>query len=168
MFNLGKKDSDGKQVRLEHRGKNVRVSRTGRVSVRAEKKVGRFNFTANSSKGFRLSTRLFKGFRLAFQNGRMQFIGRWKSGPLGMNVSRSGVSLSFKNGLGTLNMTSPRYSSIKVLGFQFRGIKAVLGQTGYIAVLCAIYVVAFLTWLVCFIATFPFKELRSKITSDAD
>jgi hypothetical protein len=155
-------------VRLEHRGKNVRVSRTGGVSVRAEKKVGRFNFTANSSKGVRVSRRLFKGFRLAFQNGRMQFIGRWKSGPLGMNVSRSGVSLSFKNGLGTLNMTKPRYSSIKIVGFQFRGMKAVFGQLGYIAVLSVIYAAAFLTWLVCFIAIFPFKAIRSDKVTEAD
>ena len=29
MFGLGKKDKDGKQVRVEHRGKYTRASRTG-------------------------------------------------------------------------------------------------------------------------------------------
>lgn len=39
MFGLGKKDEDGKQVRIEHRGKYTRASRTGGVAVRGEKKV---------------------------------------------------------------------------------------------------------------------------------
>lgn len=40
MFGLGKKDKDGRQVRIEHRGKNIRASRTGGVAARVEKKVG--------------------------------------------------------------------------------------------------------------------------------
>ncbi len=40
MFGLGKKNEDGKQVRIEHRGKFTRASRTGGVAVRGEKKVG--------------------------------------------------------------------------------------------------------------------------------
>ena len=36
MFGLGKKDEDGKQVRIEHRGKYARASRSGGVSVRGE------------------------------------------------------------------------------------------------------------------------------------
>lgn len=34
MFGLGKMDEDGKQVRIEHRGKYMRASRTGGVAVR--------------------------------------------------------------------------------------------------------------------------------------
>jgi hypothetical protein len=40
MFGLGRKDKDGKQVRIEHRGKYTRASRTGGVALRAEKKLG--------------------------------------------------------------------------------------------------------------------------------
>ena len=35
MFGLGKMDEDGNQVRIEHRGKYTRASRTGGVAVRA-------------------------------------------------------------------------------------------------------------------------------------
>ena len=34
MFGLGHKDKDGKQVRIEHRGKYTRASRTGGVALR--------------------------------------------------------------------------------------------------------------------------------------
>lgn len=37
MFGLGRKDKDGKQVRIEHRGKYTRASRTGGVALRTEK-----------------------------------------------------------------------------------------------------------------------------------
>lgn len=70
MFCLGKKDSDGKQVRIEHRGKFTRASRTGGLAVRAEKKVGPVNLIANSSQGLRASTRIANGTRVALQNGR--------------------------------------------------------------------------------------------------
>lgn len=54
MFSLGRKDKDGKQVRIEHRGKYTRASRTGGVALRAEKKLGPVNSTANTSDGIRL------------------------------------------------------------------------------------------------------------------
>ena len=109
MIGLGKKDEDGKQVRIEHRGKYTRASRTGGVAVRAEKKIGSVNVTANSSKGVRASTRIANGTRVALQNGRVQLIGRWRAGPFGFNLSKTGVSASVKNKAGTFNFLKPQY-----------------------------------------------------------
>lgn len=58
MFGLGKKDKDGKQVRIEQRGKYTRASGTGGDALRAERKLGPVNATANTSDGFRLSSRV--------------------------------------------------------------------------------------------------------------
>ena len=76
MFGLGRKDKDGKQVRIEHRGKYTRASRTGGVALRAEKKLGPVNATANTSDGIRLSSRVAQGTRVALQNGKFRLIGR--------------------------------------------------------------------------------------------
>ena len=54
MFGLGRKDKDGKQVRIEHRGEYTRASRRGCVDLRAEKNLGPINATANTSDGIRL------------------------------------------------------------------------------------------------------------------
>lgn len=124
VFGLGKKDENGKQVRIEHRGKFTRASRTGGVAVRAEKKAGPVNLTANSSQGLRASTRVANGTRVALQNGRFQLIGRWRAGPLGFNLSKTGVSASVKNKVGTFNFLKPQYSSFKLAGVQLRGRKA--------------------------------------------
>ena len=78
MFGLGKKHEDGRQVRVEHRGKHTRLSRTGGAAVRSEARAGPLGATVNSSKGLRLSARLARGARLGLQNGRAQFIGRWR------------------------------------------------------------------------------------------
>ena len=51
MVGLRRKDKDGKQIRIEHRGKYTRASRTGGVDLRAEKKRGPINATANTSDG---------------------------------------------------------------------------------------------------------------------
>ena len=131
MIGLGKKDEDGKQVRIEHRGKYTRASRTGGVAVRAEEKVGPVNLTANSSKGLRASTRVANGTRVALQNGRFQLIGRWRAGPHGFNLSKTGVSASVKNKAGTLNFLKPQYSSFKFAGVQLRGKKAAQLQVIY-------------------------------------
>ncbi|MBE1295489.1 hypothetical protein RYZ18_02390 [Roseovarius sp. 10] len=154
MFGLGKKDQSGKQVRIEHRGKYTRASRTGGVSVRAEKKLGPVNLTANSSKGLRVSTRVANGARVALQNGRFQFIGRWKAGPLGFNLSKTGVSASVKNHMGSFNFLKPQYSSFKFAGVQLRGKKAAQLQLIYIgamavglAAMLAIRLVIFLLWM---------------------
>ena len=154
MIGLGKKDEDGKQVRIEHRGKYTRASRTGGVAVRAEEKVGPVNLTANSSKGVRASTRVANGTRMALQNGRFQLIGRWRAGPLGFNLSKTGVSASVKNKAGTFNFLKPQYSSFKFAGVQLRGKKAAQLQVIYMLITAAVVLLAviariavYLLWL---------------------
>lgn len=155
MFGFGKKDEDGKQVRIEHRGNYTRASRTGGMSVRTEKKIGRVNLTANSSKGLRASTRIVNGARMALQNGRFQLIGRWRAGPLGFNLSKTGVSASVNNRAGTFNFLKPQYSSFKLAGVQFRGKKAAQLQLIYIVftlalllILASLRLLIFLLWFV--------------------
>jgi hypothetical protein len=154
MFGFGKKDEDGKQVRIEHRGKYTRASRTGGVAVRAEEKVGPVNLTANSSKGVRASTRVANGTRMALQNGKFQLIGRWRAGPLGFNLSKTGVSASVKNKAGTFNFLKPQYSSFKFAGVQLRGKKAAQLQVIYMLITAAVVLLAviariavYLLWL---------------------
>jgi hypothetical protein len=144
VIGLGKKDEDGKQVRIEHRGKYTRASRTGGVAVRAEEKVGPLNLTANSSKGLRASTRVANGTRVALQNGRFQLIGRWRAGPLGFNLSKTGVSASVKNKAGTFNFLEPQYSSFKFAGVQLRGKKAAQLQVIYMLITAAVVLLAFM------------------------
>ena len=151
MFGLGKKDEDGKQVRIEHRGKYTRASRTGGVAVRAEQKVGPVNLTANSSKGIRASTRIANGTRVALQNGRFQLIGRWRAGPLGFNLSKTGVSASVKNKSGTFNFLKPQYSSFKIAGVQLRGKKAAQLQIVYMLIMAAVFAVAFGAKMIVFL-----------------
>ena len=151
MFGLGKKDEDGKQVRIEHRGKYTRASRTGGVAVRAEEKVGPVNLTANSSKGLRLSTRIANGTRVALQNGRFQLIGRWRSGPFGFNLSKTGVSASVKNKAGSFNFLKPQYSSFKLGGIQLRGRRAAELQVIYMLIMAAVFAVAFSAKLIVFL-----------------
>jgi hypothetical protein len=143
MFGLGKKDEDSKQVRIEHRGKYTRASRTGGVAVRAEQKVGPVNLTANSSNGLRASTRIANGTRVALQNGRFQLIGRWRAGPLGFNLSKTGVSASVKNKAGTFNFLKPQYSSFKFAGVQLRGRKAAQLQLIYMLIMAAAVLAVF-------------------------
>ena len=144
MIGLGNQDEDGKQVRIEHRGKYTRASRTGGVAVRAEEKVGPVNLTANSSKGLRASTRVANGTRMALQNGRFQLIGRWRAGPLGFNMSKTGVSASVKNRAGTFNFLKPQYSSFKFAGVQLRGKKAAQLQVIYLLITAAVVLLAFM------------------------
>ena len=151
MIGLGKKDEDGKQVRIEHRGKYTRASRTGGVAVRAEEKLGPVNLTANSSKGLRASTRIANGTRVALQNGRFQLIGRWRSGPLGFNLSKTGVSASVKNKAGTFNFLKPQYSSFKLGGIQLRGRKAAELQMIYMLIMAAVFAVIFGAKLIIFL-----------------
>lgn len=152
MFGLGHKDEDGKQVRIEHRGKYTRASRTDGVAVRAEKKLGPVNATANSSEGVRLSTRVARGTRVAFQNSQFRLIGRWKSGPLGFNLSKTGVSASVKNQAGTFNFIKPQYSSFKIAGVQMRGKKAAQLQLLYMSVMAAVFLTVFGVRLIVFVA----------------
>jgi hypothetical protein len=69
MFGIGEKDSEGRQKRIEHRGRHLRVSRTGGVAVREQINVAGLNLTANSKHGVRATTRIAKGTNAGFQNG---------------------------------------------------------------------------------------------------
>lgn len=142
MLGLGKKDEDGKQVRVEHRGKYTRASRTGGVSVRAEQKLEALTVTGNTSRGVRASIRVSNGVRVAFQNSRLQFIGRWRAGPFGLNVSKTGVSGSIKNRAGSFNFVKPQYSSFKIAGVQVRGKKAANLQLIYMLITGLLFLAA--------------------------
>lgn len=152
MFGLGRKDEDGKQVRIEHRGKYTRASRTGGVALRAEKKLGPVNATANTSDGIRLSSRVAQGTRVALQNGKFRLIGRWNAGPLGFNLSKTGVSASVKNRAGTFNFIKPQYSSFKIAGVQLRGKKAAQIQLVYMSIMAAVFLAVFGVRILVFFA----------------
>lgn len=152
MFGLGRKDKDGKQVRIEHRGKYTRASRTGGVALRAEKKLGPVNATANTSEGIRLSSRVAQGTRIALQNGKFRLIGRWNAGPLGFNLSKTGMSASVKNHAGTFNFIKPQYSSFKLAGIQLRGKKAAQIQLIYMSIMAAVFLAVFGVRILVFLA----------------
>lgn len=152
MFGLGRKDQDGKQVRIEHRGKYTRGSRTGGVALRAEKKLGPINTTANTSDGTRLSSRVSPGTRVALQNGKFRLIGRWNAGPLGFNLSKTGVSAFLKNRAGTFNFIKPQYSSFKIAGVQLRGKKAAQIQLIYMSIMAAVFLAVFGVRILVFLA----------------
>lgn len=162
MFGIGKKDEHGQPVRIEHRGKFLRLSRTGGAALRTQGKAPLgVNVTLNTSQGVRLSKRIAKGARVALQNGKFRLIGRWRSGPLAFNLSKSGVSASIKNEAGTINLFKPQYSSYKVAGIQFRGKKAMHAHIAYMAIkaafalaVLAIVLVGILLWAVAFLGLF--------------
>jgi hypothetical protein len=120
------KDADGKLKRIEYRGRYLRASRTGGVALRAQTEAAGLNLTVNSNRGVRVSTRVAKGTQVALQNGRFVLRGRYGKGPSKINLSKSGVSVSTKTGLGTVNWFKPRYSSAKFAGIQFRGKNALV------------------------------------------
>ncbi len=161
MFGFGRKDEHGQQVRLEHRGKHIRLSRTGDPALRVQGKVLGVNATANTTHGIRLSARIAKGARVALQNGKFRLIGRWRSGPLAFNLSKSGVSASVKNEVGTINLLKPQYSSYKAAGIQFRGKKALYGHMAYAAIklifalaVLAIALIGIVLWALAFLCLF--------------
>lgn len=124
MFGIGRKDRDGRQVRIEHRGPNLRLSRTGGAALRAEAGAGPVTATVNTAHGLRLSARLLKGLRVGLQSGTPFLTGRWGSGPFALNLSKSGASVSVKTGVGRLNLVKPGRSSAKIAGVQIRGKRA--------------------------------------------
>jgi hypothetical protein len=123
-----KRDADGRLTRFEYRGKYLRASRTGGLSLRAQGKAAGLNFTMNSNHGMRVSTRIAKGTNVGLQNGRFVLRGRYGKGPTKLNLSKSGLSVSSKTSLGTINWFKPRYSSVKIAGIQLRGKNAVYIQ----------------------------------------
>lgn len=152
MFNVGKKDEQGRQRRIEHRGRFLRASRTGGVALRAQTKAAGVNLTANTSQGVRVSTSVGKRTQVALQNGRFILRGRYGAGPLRFNLSKSGVSLSAKNQFGSFNLTNPNRSSAKVAGIQLRGSKAANLQLVYLAVTVVFQLVKFAVVALVFIA----------------
>ena len=119
------KDADGRIKRIEYRGRHLRASRTGGVALRAQTKMAGINLTANTARGLRISTRIAKGTQAGFQNGRFVLRGRYGNGPTKLNLTKSGVSVSSKTDIGTINWFKPRYSSAKIGGIQVRGKNAV-------------------------------------------
>ncbi|MCH8529212.1 MAG: hypothetical protein LAT65_00025 [Saccharospirillum sp.] len=125
FLNIGKKDKLGKQRRIEHRGKHLRASRTGGVSFRAQTRAAGLNLTANSRHGVRVSRSVGKNTQMALQNGRFVLRGRYGSGPTRLNLSKTGMTVSSRNKLGTFNWVKPKRSSAKLFGVQVRGKNAV-------------------------------------------
>jgi hypothetical protein len=134
LFNLGKKDEYGRQVRIEHRGRYLRISRTGGVALRAQAKLRGVNLTANTRHGVRVSATPVKNTQIALQNGRFVLRGRYGRGPTKLNVSKSGASVSTRNAMGTMNWTHPKRSSARFAGVQFRGSTALTMQVAYFLV----------------------------------
>lgn len=113
----GKVHSKDKNVRL-------RLSRTGGLNLGWHPFRG---ITLNSKHGLRLS-KTFKGLTLGFQGGRSLVRGHWSigGGLINTNLSKSGLSFSTRSKFGTFNWTRPKRSSFKILGIQFRGLKAAI------------------------------------------
>jgi hypothetical protein len=167
MFGLGRKDKRGKQVRLEHRGRNLRASRTGGVALRGEGKLGPVNATINTNRGVRLSTRVARGTHVALQRGRFRLQGRWNAGPLGFNLSKSGASASLRTAHGSFNFLKPRYSSFKLAGVQVRGKNAVYMHAAMLFITALVVIGAVLVraavfagWLMFLAAAWVFDVLR--------
>jgi len=138
MSSTNPKNKDNPSKRIEYRGKNVRVSRTGGVSATKTFKGDGVGATINTKHGLRLHKRLFKGARMGFQNGNFQFIGRYNSGPFNFNISKNGVSTSLKNKRGSYNLLKPNYSSFKLGGVQVRGKNAATFQLIYMLVILCV------------------------------
>ena len=162
LGNLGNKDRRGRQARVGHYGRNLRISRTGGVSLRHAVRAGRVGMAVNSRHGLRLSSALGRGTQIATQNGRFILRGRYGSGPVKFNLSKSGVSASLASDVGRLNLTNPGRSSAKLFGVQVRGRKAasinavVLIGTAIIAVIQMAAVLLVITaktgaWLLAFL-----------------
>ena len=135
MSSTNSKDNDKPSKRIEYRGENVRVSRTGGVSATKTFNGDGVGATINTKHGLRLHKRLFKGARMGFQNGNFQFIGRYKSGPFNFNISKNGFSTSLKNKRGSYNILKPNYSSFKLGGVQVRGKNAATFQLIYMLII---------------------------------
>jgi hypothetical protein len=100
----------------------ARLSRTGGPSLSLKIFKG---LTYNTSGGLS-GSKTKKGLTVGFGRGGLRLRGRWRlSKSLNLNLSkRSGFSLSWRNSIGSINLSRPQYSSAKVFGMQFRGKKA--------------------------------------------
>ena len=97
----------------------VRVSRTGGANVSVQPAKG---VTLNTAHGLRVA-HSWSGVQLALQGKRVILRGRWAAGDgkTHLNLSKSGVSVSHKTSVGTLNIIRPNRSSVSVGGIQMRG-----------------------------------------------
>jgi len=66
MSNRKSEEQKKPQKRIEYKGKNVRVSRTGGIAVTKTFKKDEVGGTLNTKHGIRLHKRLFKGARMGF------------------------------------------------------------------------------------------------------
>lgn len=126
-----KKSSSEPGKRIEYKGENIRVSRTGGLSATKTFSGDGYGATINTNHGLRLHKRLFRGTRIGIQRGNIQLIGRYSDGPFNINISKSGVSTSLKHKRGTYNFFKPNYSSFKLGGVQIRGKNAVMFSLVY-------------------------------------
>ena len=149
MSSTNPKNKDNPSKRIEYRGENVRVSRTGGVGA-----------TINTKHGLRLHKRLFKGARMGFQNGNFQFIGRYNSGPFNFNISKNGVSTSLKNKRGSYNIFKPNYSSFKLGGIQVRGKNAATFQMIYMVIILFVNLIKLSWYIFISILWFLFLTLK--------
>ena len=124
--------------------------KTGSV-LSDNQQLGPVNATASTSEGIRLSTRVAQGTRVALQNGKFHLIGRWNAGPLGFNLSKTGVSASVKNRAGTFNFLKPQHSSFKIAGVQLRGKKAAQIQLIYMSIMAAVFLAVFAIKMLVFL-----------------
>ena len=117
------------EINEETSGVRLRASRTGGVNLSTAPAKG---ITLNTKHGARVS-KTYNGLTLGFQNLDNVVRGRWNIGKTNINLSKSGLSLSNKNALGTFNFTRPRSSSATIGGIQVRGTNgAVIAFAGMI------------------------------------
>jgi hypothetical protein len=160
-----KNTSEGNK-RIEYRGDYVRISRTGGIAGRASvsnKKMG-IGATVNTKHGLSLHKRLWNGARVGFQKGRFQFIGRYGKGPLKINQSKKGFSLSTSNSFGSYNFFKPQYSSFKMGGYHVRGQTAQTLQLIVLLIVGAFNLIVFsaralylMAWLIAQIILFSVR-----------
>lgn len=153
-------ESTAPKKRIEYRGKNVRVSRTGGVAATKTVSKDGYSATLNTNHGVRLHKRLFKGARMGFQRGNFQFIGRYNSGPFNFNISKGGLSTSIKNKRGSYNIMKPNYSSFKLGGVQVRGKNAAALQLIFLATSLLINLFKFLWYISITMLWFTFLSLK--------
>ena len=109
----------GKRIEINEKiaGVRERASRTGGVNASVAPVRG---ITLNSKHGARVS-KTFKGLTLGFQNLNSVVRGRWSSGNMNLNLSKSGFTFSTKGLFGTYNILRPKRSSATIGGIQVRG-----------------------------------------------
>ena len=98
-------------------GVRGRASRTGGVNTSVSPLKG---ITLNSKHGARVS-KTYKGLTLGLQKYNSVVRGRWSSGGINLNLSKSGFTLSTKGLFGTFNILKPNRSAATIFGIQFRG-----------------------------------------------